>query len=1187
MTDTERLPDRLGPYRIVASVDRGGHGHVVRGAHVETGNTVAIKVLLCHSAVQRHRLRREVSALVRARHPGIVRILDLGLDEAVPWYAMELVEGATLRAAWPPAAAGGAPAGALTARERAAIGWLVDVALALAHVHGEGLIHGDLKPENVLIRGEGRAVLVDFGLTAGFETRDGGQIQTVETSVSGTIGYMAPEQIAGQPLDPRCDLYGLGCMLFELLTGSAPFAGIPERDRLLRARVSPPPAVGLVRQGLPAELATLVDQLVRPDREERPGYALRVATRLAPFATGIATSEGIAAPTRLYLYPPRFCGRAAELEVLRQWTRDWRSGQVRIGAVTGPSGCGKSRLVAEYLSRLCGEDIELVVDRCVPAGPISARAVPLQPMTELLERALSDGDGAGTVPQLAAAERAALARMRGQGRDAAPALGEAATGAELQRTVGGLFDALWKVVCGRARRRPLCWIVEDLHWADELTLAFLRYYLQRSTPPDPGLLLIVTVSRELAPAAVSELTGDARITGLTLGPLTATEMLDAAASMLAGDAELAALRADLVAAAGGNPLFLTQMLRALLDTPELELDACDRWRITGGGSPLAAASQLAEPLVALLNRRLAALPADMMAVLRTMALIGCEHTRALLSASAEIPELELWPLLHALVQRGLAADRGTESIALAHGMIADLVGRGVPVDEGRAIHRRIANAYHQRAAASGTTAQAAEGEHWRHAEVWSEAARAFLEAARAARNQYANDEAARCLEAYLSLPLAAPERAIGRLELATGALFAAGRLADAEKELREAGREAGDGAGGDLCLRARIARGLGDVLATSGRLAEARVAYQEALDFLPPTEQPRERAATLAQLLAVQYGRGELDDAEHTGQEALEMLRTCTASESLEARICSRLGAVMLAHGELDAAASLMRRAVELAEATADLERQGVAISNLAAVLLEQGNSADSRRHFQRALDLHRKSGLRGAEGETLGNLGLIAEQAGDVAAARDLYARSIEVLTAAGNRRAGAVMSYNLAMVEMSMGLCELADERASRALSTLRELGEPLYLGRVLIFLASAARRRTAPATEVARYLAEAEQLGRTIGNPLLLAMCEIERGYAALASAMSARPQMARARDLLAAGNGIGEYEEARALCGLERAERVRKLPSLLYAGEAVAELPAPLRKRLIRTGHISRWWRSRAAAERLLRPFRGRA
>jgi serine/threonine-protein kinase len=239
-----------GQYRIRSLIAQGGMGAIYEAEHVTTGERYAIKALLEDAANQleiTRRFEREAFAMKRLAHPNIVELLDVGaVEDGSLYVVMELVRGPTVRALL--------DGGALPARRALVIAR--QVLDALAHAHAQDIVHRDLKPENIMLAtvGEGerayeRAKLLDFGLVKLLGDTDDRLTRT--GVVSGTPAYMAPEQALGRPIDGRADLYALGVILFEMLTGWQPFRS-PDPTTLMRMQASAPvPTLASVAPGRP------------------------------------------------------------------------------------------------------------------------------------------------------------------------------------------------------------------------------------------------------------------------------------------------------------------------------------------------------------------------------------------------------------------------------------------------------------------------------------------------------------------------------------------------------------------------------------------------------------------------------------------------------------------------------------------------------------------------------------------------------------------------------------------------------------------------------------------------------------------------------------------------------------------------------------------------------------------------
>ena len=267
----------IGRYRIVEELARGGMGVVYR-AQDSDGRAVALKLLLAHRATSetsRRRFYAEVKTLAKLRHPHVVPILDAGEERGCPWLALEFVEGESLERRL--------REGPLPVDE--AVRYGAQLAQALAYVHGCGVLHRDLKPGNVLLRG-GRALLTDFGLA---RDADASYSRITRSGVfMGTPGYWAPEQADGRTADvgPHTDVYGFGALLFACLTGRPPIQGTTLTDYLEPgsfARVPPPRKL---RREVPGWLDALCMRCLAVEPSERPASADELARELLTGGSG-------------------------------------------------------------------------------------------------------------------------------------------------------------------------------------------------------------------------------------------------------------------------------------------------------------------------------------------------------------------------------------------------------------------------------------------------------------------------------------------------------------------------------------------------------------------------------------------------------------------------------------------------------------------------------------------------------------------------------------------------------------------------------------------------------------------------------------------------------------------------------------------------------------------------------------
>ena len=258
--DGAALPLR---YQLVRELGRGGMGVVYLARDAEFGE-VAIKLLPPHGtqSEESRRFQREARDLAGLSHPNVVRLLEAGEGQDRDFIVMEYVGGGCLKDV----------AGQTTLRETLEI--FEQVCQGLAYIHEQGLVHRDLKPDNILLTPERRVKITDFGIARRVEQRTK---LTQVGSILGTCDYLPPEQIASSQVGQAADLYALGVCLFEAVTGRLPFVEDME-FRVLQAHVkTPPPVPSTLRAGLPPALDDLIGQLLQKRPEQRPENATRVA----------------------------------------------------------------------------------------------------------------------------------------------------------------------------------------------------------------------------------------------------------------------------------------------------------------------------------------------------------------------------------------------------------------------------------------------------------------------------------------------------------------------------------------------------------------------------------------------------------------------------------------------------------------------------------------------------------------------------------------------------------------------------------------------------------------------------------------------------------------------------------------------------------------------------------------------
>jgi tetratricopeptide (TPR) repeat protein len=275
---------KIGPYLLVEPLGSGGMGAVWKAWDERLKRSVALKQILpetLDNPRHRERFRREAEAVARLNHPAIVRVYDLIEADAGNWIVMELVDGQTLQSLL--------ESGACDPRQASRLGR--EIAEGLAEAHRHGFIHRDLKAANVMVTPSGHAKILDFGVAKQIRPEAQQTTLSVPGAIVGTTYAMSPEQAMGLPLDPRSDLFSLGSLLYEMVTGVEPFRADTASATLVRVCSFRQRPASSVRSEVPPELSDLIDHLLEKDPVHRPQSADDVAAALESL-TGTAAPSG-------------------------------------------------------------------------------------------------------------------------------------------------------------------------------------------------------------------------------------------------------------------------------------------------------------------------------------------------------------------------------------------------------------------------------------------------------------------------------------------------------------------------------------------------------------------------------------------------------------------------------------------------------------------------------------------------------------------------------------------------------------------------------------------------------------------------------------------------------------------------------------------------------------------------------
>jgi serine/threonine protein kinase len=648
-----------GRLRILRRIGQGGTGVVYEAFDAQREERVALKLLRGTESRQIYRLKNEFRALAGVTHQNVVQLHELFRDEQGWFFTMDLLRGVPFDQ-WV------RPCGELhEARLRSA---LAQLASAVDAIHRAGRLHRDLKPSNVLVC-DGHVVVLDFGLAA--EPQVGGVGQTItDDFVSGTPAYMAPEQAALAETTSAADLYAIGVMLFEALTGQLPFEGSARAVLVQKMQKDAPRASGL-RPEVPEALDLLCARLLARAPEARPSLAelLELGTG-AP--AGSRTSEPPSRPPELLL------GREPELCALRAELEDTLAGRAIVMLVSGESGMGKSALVGGFL-----DELRKSAGAVVLAGRCYEReSVPFKGLDSLVDdlsrhlRRLPQSAAAALLPR----DVYALARLFPV-LDRVEAVANAPTKhiadpLELRRRA---FAAFGELIARIRDRSPLCLHIDDVQWLDTDSVLFLRALLV--TPDLPPTLLVLSHRSEGAQdnhalqqvLGAAEMNSCVRLRRLAVGPLSQPASAELAARLLPEAAQGAPEVASAIAReSSGSPYLVGELARYVT-------------RHRDAPSALHGIS-----VAAALNDHRSALPEAACRVLELCALTGRPLPSALVVRAAEAGHAEIDLLCQARLAR-LVDLEGDRTVECYHDRVRETVAAGIAPLQRVAYSRRLAH----------------------------------------------------------------------------------------------------------------------------------------------------------------------------------------------------------------------------------------------------------------------------------------------------------------------------------------------------------------------------------------------------------------------------------------------------------------------------------------------------------------
>lgn len=1031
---------RLGPYQLEALLGEGGMGQVYRARDTRLGRPVAIKLIRAEGARRADfqiRFRREAQATAALNHPHICALYDVGEQEGAAYLVMEYVEGQTLASRL---REGPLPLDHLLHRA-------AEIAQALAAAHERGIIHRDLKPSNLMLTAAGVKVL-DFGL-AKFTRPDPAAMDsaalgaTAANAILGTPPYMSPEQTRGEDLDPRSDLFSLGCVLYEAATGVRPFRGSSLPDILREVVSGHPPPPSSLRPELPAGWDSVLMRALAKDRDRRYQSAADLFSALEALR-GKAPLAGPRAGSQMEEREPEpVFGRAKELGKLEQLLQSAVQGSGKVVLLSGEPGMGKTALARAFVYQARKKNAELMLARgaCVEQYGTGEAYLPFLDALASLLQSLDRERVIGVLRRHAPTWCLQFPAVFSSG--AMDQIQREATGATKDRMLRELGDALTALTA----ETPVLLVLEDMHWTDPASVDMLRHLAERAHVQ--RLLLLVTARPEdiernnpTLKKCYTEMHARGICEELSLQALGGQDIaayLNAHFSPNEFPAELASV---IHGKSEGHPLFATGAIQILAERGDIERTG-GAWRLK---QPVAQI-ELDVPVSvrAMIEKKVGLLSDTQRQALQYASIEGAVFTSTVLAALLEADELELEERLdvlgkvHQLIHAEGEEELPDGSIAtiyrFTHALYQNFLYDQLLSKRRILLHRRAGETMERVYAGQHARVAGALATHFERGRDFSKAIAFLIQAGDTALSRYVNAEAVNYYSRALDLVDKLPEGGRAEQEIVLRRKRAVSLLALGQLKECLADYTAMRGASQAAANLEEECRALVGLTTVSYHLRDV-----DALDLYGQAAMALAERVGNQALIAeagINWGSylnvdGRLSEAQTFFERSVPLARSIGHKAALPAGLLYS-GLSFFWKSEYEAAERTQAEACQAAAEVRDGFHLSLALLHLGWTQINRGRISQAMNSMQEALALAKRNNNDVALSRVPNGIGWVWREIGDLSKAIEFDQGSVEV-----SRRTRAAEAESNGLINLVYDFLQ-ADEPAKAAQAL--EGVQPLY--------------------------------------------------------------------------------------------------------------------------------------------------
>ncbi len=911
MVSLEHLQN--GRYAVLKKLGEGGKGIVFKARDTALDRVVAIKML--KNAVTGEeaysRFMTEAQAVAKLNHPNIVSIHNIGKEDEKQFFVLEFVDGESLRDIMKTY-----PEGKCDVQTVLKIA--MDICSALQYAHSQEVLHRDIKPENVMITKNGTAKLMDFGLAKMI-----GQPQvTQEGVIVGTVAYVAPEAALGKSVDSRSDLYSLGAVLYEALSGTPPFSGDDPIKIVFGHIHDHPVALTKLNPKASQTLCGCIMKLLEKDPEKRYQSAEDLLKVLRQISEEYLRETLVPSHKPVTVVPParpvaaretQLIDRVEEINLLREAVDMTVQGEGGVIFLCGEAGIGKTRLVRELRGYARLRGMQVLYGRC-PAL-FSMDGVPPYVLWSEVLRDYLHAASPEQLHKVVGFYPAEVAKLVPELRQRLPTIPQSLPiGPEHERD--RLFEAVSQFITNVSKESPLLVVLDDLQWADQTSL-LLTHYLARDIHKTPLLLLgayrktDIDEKHPLSPI-LTELNRERLFQSVRLERMSFNDISEMIKQILEQDDVPKEFCELVYEKTGGNPFYTEEVVKSLKEE-ETIYHLGNKWAFRDVSK-----IEFPENVKNIVKARIERLDEQCQNVLTLASLVGNDFTLEAINALTGIEEDELLDLMDKILKTGLIKEReirGKDVFSFADKVVRDVVYEEISHLRRKKLHSVVGTALEK---VYGRKIDEHFGElasHFLESGDKDKALDYFLKAGERAMRIQANSEAISYFQSALKL------------------------LEEKEDECKE---------------KAHVLETLGDIKNIVGEYDACLKHWNNALLLQEQLREEKEISKLHVKMARTLWERmGKTEKAKPHHDQALKLLEGKPESSELAwlyVDIAERIS--MRGHEGLNAARSWAEKALELAKRVDDQEAAAQSYCVLGEILGWQGDTKRLMEYMERALKI-------------------------------------------------------------------------------------------------------------------------------------------------------------------------------------------------------------------------------------------